>query len=189
MPESPSLPHRQVEPADSGLPLCDTPASSVLRLVHWTSAASRHLRRRLAEIADTVSLSDTELLAVWLCDRGGRVQVELAAALGVSPAQMSGLVERLRSRGLVAMHRLAGDRRRQVWRTTAAGQVLLASAAEGLNELAAAISGTLTGDEQQAAQSLFERLAHSTTTNPRRPAAKPVAAVQHDAQLASKEAA
>ena len=53
------------------------------------------LRRRLAEVAETFELSDTELLVVWLCSGGGRMQVELAAAIGISPAQMSGLVERL----------------------------------------------------------------------------------------------
>src|SRR5436305_9407343 len=120
-------------------PTCDSHAERLLRLVHWTSTASRHLRKRLAELARPLDLSDTELLVVWLCTGGGRIQVELAGAIGISPAQMSGMVERLRSRGLVAMHRLAMDRRRQIWRTTAVGQSLLAAAAEHLNELAAGI--------------------------------------------------
>ena len=93
------------EPGGSKLPPSDSQADRLLRLVHWTSAASRHLRRRLAEVAEAFDLSDTELLVVWLCSGGGRVQVDLAGAIGISPAQMSGMVERLRSRGLVAMHR------------------------------------------------------------------------------------
>src|SRR5206468_2576310 len=108
-----------------------------------------------------VELSDTELLVVWLCSGGGRIQVELALAIGISPAQMSGMVERLRSRGLVAMHRLAMDRRRQIWRTTAVGQSLLAAAAEHLNELAAGISRGLSAEEQSAAEGLCERLAEA----------------------------
>lgn len=61
---------------------------------------------------------------------------------------MSGLVERLRSRGLVAMHRQAGDRRRQIWRATAEGQALLVTAARHLSELAACLGEHLNADEQ-----------------------------------------
>jgi DNA-binding MarR family transcriptional regulator len=143
------------------LPLSDSEADRLLRLVHWTSTASRHLRRRLAEVAAALELSDTELLVVWLCSGAGRVQVELASAIGISPAQMSGTVERLRSRGLVAMHRLASDRRRQVCRTSAAGQSLLTQAAEHLGELASSVSRSLSTDEQQWTQSLCERLAEA----------------------------
>src|SRR5438874_3544494 len=139
------------------VPPTDSHADRLLRLVHWTSTASRHLRKRLAELAKPFALSDTELLVIWLCSGGGRIQVELAAAIGISPAQMSGMVERLRSRGLVAMHRLAMDRRRQVWRTTAAGQALLAEAAGHLNELATGISRGLSVEEQSAAEGLCER--------------------------------
>src|SRR5438046_438744 len=96
----------------------DSVADRLLHLVHWTSAASRHLRKRLSDIASNLDLTDSELLVVWLCSGAGRVQIDLAAAIGTSPAQMSGMVERLRARGLVAMHRLAADRRRQVCRTT-----------------------------------------------------------------------
>src|SRR5262245_19472075 len=145
----------------ANLPPSDSQAQRLLCLVHWTSTASGHLRRRLADVAAELGLSDTELLVIWLCSGGGRVQVDLAGAIGISPAQMSGMVERLRSRGLVAMHRLAMDRRRQVWRTTAAGQSLLADAAGHLNELAAGISRGMSAEEQNAAEGLCERLAEA----------------------------
>ena len=70
------------------LPVSDSHADRLLRLIHWTSAASRHLRKRLAELAKPLELSDTELLVVWLCSGCGRIQVELAGAIGISPAQM-----------------------------------------------------------------------------------------------------
>src|SRR6478752_5908652 len=100
---------------ENGLPLGDAAPDRLLRLVHWTSNASRHLRRRLTEITSALDLSDTELIVVWMCSGDGRVQIDLVGSTGISPAQMSGLVERLRGRGLVAMHRQAGDRRRQIW--------------------------------------------------------------------------
>jgi DNA-binding MarR family transcriptional regulator len=147
------------------LAFSDSHADRLLRLVHWTSTASRHLRKRLAEVARPLGLSDTELLVVWLCCGGGRIQVELAGAIGVSPAQMSGLVERLRARGLVAMHRSAMDRRRQVWRTTASGQSLLAEAAGHLNDLAEGISRGLSGEEQIAAERMCEKLSEAAAEN------------------------
>jgi DNA-binding MarR family transcriptional regulator len=170
-------------------PLSDSQADRLLSLIHWTSTASRHLRRRLADVAAGLGLSDTELLVVWLCSGGGRVQVELAGAIGISPAQMSGMVERLRSRGLVAMHRLAMDRRRQVWRASPAGQALLTEAAGYLNEVAASITSSLPCDEQQATRLLCQRLAEAVVENARRPRAKTSAATEHDVQRASKEAA
>ncbi len=156
------------------------PAEQLLRLIHWTSAASRQLRRKLAEIAAGSGLSDSELLVVWLCHAAGRVQVELAGAVGVSPAQMSGIVERLRRRGLVAMHRPAGDRRRQVWKTAASGEALLQAVAEPLATLAAALSEHVGPREQFQALSACQRLAAMPSEPPRG---------QHDEQPASKEAA
>jgi DNA-binding MarR family transcriptional regulator len=162
--------------AGSELPGYDSQAERLLSLVHWTSAASRQLRRRLAAVAAGFELSDNELMVLWLSIGGGRVQVELAGAIGISPAQMSGLVERLRSRGLVAMHRLARDRRRQLWRTTPEGQNLLADAANDLNEIASSIGRDLSEQEQQSAESLCHRLSEA-------------ASAEHDRQCMSKEAA
>jgi DNA-binding MarR family transcriptional regulator len=136
-----------------------------LRLAHWTNTASRHLRRQIAEATAALDLSDTELIVVWLCSGGGRVQIDLASATGISPAQMSGLVERLRSRGLVAMHRLARDRRRQMWRATAEGQALLKSAAQHLDELAAGLAEHFSDEEQIATQSFCQRLAEAAAGN------------------------
>jgi DNA-binding MarR family transcriptional regulator len=88
--------------------------------------------------------------------------VDLATSIGISPAQMSGLVERLHKRGLVAMHRLARDRRRQLCRTSLAGHSLLAQAAQHLDELATSIGRGLTSQEQQQALALCERLSETT---------------------------
>lgn len=139
----------------SGLP----PAEQLLWLIHWLSAAGRQLRRKLADVAAESDLSDSELLVVWLCGGEGRVQVELAAAVGVSPAQMSGLVERLGQRGLVAMNRPARDRRRQVWKTAPAGRELLASLAAPLQSFAASLECRLATHEQRLLQELCEQLA------------------------------
>jgi len=150
-------------PKGSG-PSGEASPDRLLRLVHWTSTASRHLRRRITDYTATLDISDTELIVTWMCSGEGRVQVELAGATGISPAQMSGLVERLRSRGLVAMHRQARDRRRQIWRVTPVGQALLVRAAQYLEELAACLGEQFSAEEQLLAQSLCQRLAEAATT-------------------------
>ncbi len=144
------------------------PADRLLRLIFWTSAASRQLRGCLASLANSAGISDGELLTLWLClgEEGGMVQGELAAALGVSPAQMSGIVERLRQRGLIEMHRQALDRRRQVWRGTAAARQVLELLAVPLANLADHLSAHLTPDEQQTALALGQRLASAAEAWP-----------------------
>jgi DNA-binding MarR family transcriptional regulator len=142
----------------------DSPAEQLVRLVYWTSRAGRHLRRCLGEAAGFAALTDSELLTIWLClddEGGGMVQGELATALGVSPAQMSGIVERLRQRGLIEMHRQALDRRRQLWRGTAAAKELFALLAKPLAEIAAGIAACVPASDQETAQSLCRRLALS----------------------------
>jgi len=89
--------------------------------------ASRHLRRRIAEATAALDLSDTELIVVWLCSGGGRVQVDLAAATGISPAQMVASWNGCVRVGLVAMHRQARDRRRQIWLVTRPASAVLIS--------------------------------------------------------------
>jgi len=163
-------------------------AERLLRLIHWSSTASRHLRRQLADVTAAFELTDSELLVIWLCRGTGWVQVELAGTIGVSPAQMSGTVDRLRSRGLVGMHRPTMDRRRQVWRTTSGGQALLNLIAPRLDELAASLRDGLSADDEQAAASLCQRLAETAasgkTAPPKASLADPV-----NQQPLSKEAA
>ena len=139
-----------------------------MRLVYWTSRAGRDLRRCLSDAASVAGLSDSELLTVWLCldDEGrGMVQGELAAALGVSPAQMSGIVERLRQRGLIEMQRQALDRRRQLWRGTASAKVTFAQMIRPLAAIAAGLAASLPAADQQAVQSLCRRLAQAAESH------------------------
>ncbi len=142
-------------PAPAGAPS----DSSLLVLVHRVSSAGRALRRLLADRASAIGLSDAEVLVVWLCAPRGMVQGDLAIAIGVSPALMSGTVERLRQRGMIEMHRVPVDRRRQVWRTTEQGQHLLAALRPHLVELAQQMESRLPPAELALARDLCERLA------------------------------
>lgn len=137
------------------------PHERLLDLVQRVSSAGRSLRRLLAEQAAAVELTDGDVLVVWLCaDAGspGTVQGELATAIGVSPALMSGTVERLRQRGLIEMQRSSLDRRRQVWRTTDAGRRLLAQLAPVLAQVAQQFDSRIPKEQQQTAGNLCDHL-------------------------------
>lgn len=149
------------QPPGGAVPLA--PAEGLLlELVRQTSSAGRALRRLLADEAAAEGLNDAELLIIWLCAGGnspGVVQGELASAIGVSPALMSGTVERLRSRELIARHRSPIDRRRQVWQTTGLGQACLTRLRGRLAALSAALEQRMTSSQQRETQALCERLA------------------------------
>ena len=92
-------------------------------------STARAARRLLAEIAASEGLSEWAVLALWVCRQQsdeGLDQRALAAELAVSAAQISELVAELHRRELLAALRPANDRRRQVWRTTGAGDETLA---------------------------------------------------------------
>jgi DNA-binding MarR family transcriptional regulator len=130
----------------------------LLVLIHRVSIAGRALRRLKADSAEAVGLSDGDLLIVWLCAERGVVQGELATAIGVSPALMSGTVERLRQRELIEMQRSTVDRRRQVWRATTAGQQLLEALRPSLVALAEQLGGKISAAERTSARELCDRL-------------------------------
>lgn len=106
-----------------------TPAAAQwLLLVQAVTLCGRQLRRALADIATPRGLSDTDCLILWACGHApaeGHAQHALANMLAVSPAQLSGLVERLSRCGWIVGRRPAHDRRRQYWRLTPTGQVLV----------------------------------------------------------------
>lgn len=89
------------------------------------------LRRRL-QLCDSLlhpllvsqQLEPRELLLLWVCQRQGNrfsSQHEIARFLGVSPALVSGLADRLRRRGLLVGVRGPHDRRRQQWNVSPEG--------------------------------------------------------------------
>ncbi|HIF33052.1 MAG TPA: MarR family transcriptional regulator [Planctomycetes bacterium] len=88
---------------------------------HWADLAqaltlgSRALRRRIADVTLRHKLTDTEFLFLCYCQREPTpvVQSQIAVSLGLSPAQVSGITEKLRTAGLIAVERGVQDRRKQ----------------------------------------------------------------------------
>jgi len=105
----------------------DTPKQHVARWASTTGrivAGARRLRELLAQRLSQLNLSDAEFSSLWLVHARqphGVNQREIACHLGLSPARISGIVERLRTLGLLASERSDKDRRKQHWRLTADG--------------------------------------------------------------------
>jgi DNA-binding MarR family transcriptional regulator len=137
-------------------------AERLLNLIQAAGSAGRQLRRWLAERLERFDLSESELQILWLCAQpragGGWAQGELAEAAGISPAQISSLVERLRQRGLMTMKRSVIDRRRAVWQLLDQGEDLLVRIRGGLESVAHRLDTLVAPEEQEAAARLFDRL-------------------------------
>jgi DNA-binding MarR family transcriptional regulator len=77
--------------------------------------------------------SEREILLVSACRTLGQPnQRQLAAHIGISPAQTSDLVEKLRRRAWIDKVADPADRRRQCWRVTESGDQFLAQIDEQL---------------------------------------------------------
>jgi len=142
-------------PADTGT------SGSAAKWVGWgeqISLCSRIIREEISQTAARHGLSPIEFSMLFFCRPDGcsmRVsehdpraqrdcsdpqdeqspgvsQNQIAAAISVSAAHVSGLVEQLRSRGLLSGHRSTADRRRQHWRATDKGEAVLRAILEEL---------------------------------------------------------
>lgn len=109
-----------------------------LALAERVIALARQMRRGMAAAGRPASMGETELLALWACSFeacAGINQSRLCARLGVSPAQVSGVVDSLRRRGLLTGDRDQSDRRRQLWRPTPEGLSVLAEVCRHAEQL------------------------------------------------------
>lgn len=126
----------KTEPENSIEELAPAPASAALdwaALAALITTASRRLRNSLSEQIARHGLGESEFALLWVCfepsssrlENEGLTQTEIAHALDLSPASVSGLVEQLRSVGLLAGSRSTIDRRRQVWHLTERGRTFV----------------------------------------------------------------
>lgn len=96
------------------------------------AVAGKLASRQLAAWVNGFAVGEAEFRLLWelhTTHAGAAAapldQAELADRLAVSAAQVSGVVERLRSSQLIARPSVDGDRRRQYWQLTAAGNELV----------------------------------------------------------------
>ncbi len=122
--------------ADSGRGPCAASSSLPAERVDAAcrmAAEGKLAARRIAAWLHGSGINEPEFRLLWLLAGGSQAssaatpcdQAEMAARLVVSPAQVSGAVERLRGAGLLQREHDERDRRRQLWQITAEGKALL----------------------------------------------------------------
>lgn len=112
---------------DTELPRCAGSIPRWVAVLESLAASARCIRHGLARTLASRNVGESQFSVLWSCQhaqREGISQSELAQQLAISTAHISGLVEQLRRAGWLEGQRDPQDRRRQVWRTTAAGQAL-----------------------------------------------------------------
>jgi DNA-binding MarR family transcriptional regulator len=132
--------------ADSSvLALAASGAASVARIdaACQLAAGGKLAARDIAGWLRGFQVTEPEFRLLWLLSQSvdGRPgnaafdQAELAELLVVSPAQVSGAVERLRSLGMLDRVADQRDRRRQLWRLADGGRELLAAVVASVADL------------------------------------------------------
>lgn len=124
----------------------EIPAITCLALVQQVAISGRQIKRMLASLLAESDLSEAQLLLLWACaDSGSRgiAQNRLASLVGLSTAQVSGLVERLSRGELIAERANADDRRRRLWCLTNAGHDRLEQVLQRLEPLAAELEARI----------------------------------------------
>jgi DNA-binding MarR family transcriptional regulator len=119
------------------------------RLFLLLDRAAHAVRQRLERRArDELDVSVVQLGALFhLVGRDGCLHKELAGALGIQPAAVSGLVDRMAAAGLVQRRTCADDGRAQRLHATAAGKRIAGKARPVVAELQAALIAGFTGAE------------------------------------------
>jgi DNA-binding MarR family transcriptional regulator len=96
-------------------------------IIHLQREVNRILRQREADAWINLTLTIAQVRSLFLIDREGSTNFRnLAAALGVTPANMTGVVDRLVEQGLVSRQENPEDRRMTLLRVTDKGSALIA---------------------------------------------------------------
>lgn len=108
--------------------MSEVAADRWIELLRQILVCGQMLGEAISHWAGRRGLRQREFFLLWACQHAqplGIGQNELADVMAVSAAHVSGLVEQLRSRGLLRGWRPPSDRRRQLWRMTPAGEKAL----------------------------------------------------------------
>jgi DNA-binding MarR family transcriptional regulator len=130
-----------------------SPGAQWIGIAERISFCAKLLRDEFRDCLRPWELSEAQFSVLWACSAAppsGTGQSELAASLAVSPAQISLVVEQLRRKRLLTGRRDENDRRRQVWRVSAAGHAVIGAVAAGLSTWARGLGQAL-GETQIAA--------------------------------------
>ncbi len=129
------------------MPFTDNPID--LNTICHRIADGRRLSRLLATAIRKHPLSEAEFRLLWMLRETGQICVEqstLVERLGLSPAQVSALVEKLRSKQVIALVSDNSDRRRKRWRLTASGRAFFETVCASVGQRTRDLGGSSTRD-------------------------------------------
>lgn len=123
---------------DAGKQLASEAAVRHVGNVCFAAAEGRRAARALTHWCQRLELGEPEFQVLW-CLRdnfvGGFDQTSLVRRLAFSPAQVSAIVERLRSRGWILQQPASSDRRRNLWHLSQLGSSVVAALLKSAHEL------------------------------------------------------
>lgn len=129
------------------------------QLTYLLKRALVDLENLHAEHLAPVGVSGRELGVLLLLDGPDATsQQQVAGRLGVDRTTMVGLLDGLETKGLVARHADAGDRRRNVLRLTGEGQTALDQALRASEKAERQLLADLDDDESAQLRTLLTRL-------------------------------
>ena len=158
----------------SPTPPQDSTLSATNAAAGWAALAellltcSTALRDELSVRSQRAALTGPQFALLWACENGpaGLSQRELALRLSLSAAHVSGLVEQLGARGLIAGERAAHDRRRQIWRLTDGGRVAVESVVADLEPWGCRLNRLLSAGLREQLETILQKLANALQNMP-----------------------
>jgi DNA-binding MarR family transcriptional regulator len=140
------------------------------QLVERVVEAQRGLQRLLASSHTSplleVNLTMQQLkVLIMLSTTGGRSSQDLTRGLGVGPATVTGLVDRLVAQGLVARREDPHDRRVRLVEPTKSGRELIAKLEEAGSTHMRGLLDTLDTDDLVALERIIHRLAEAAAAS------------------------
>ncbi|MDB5571588.1 MAG: putative Transcription factor, MarR family [Hyphomicrobiales bacterium] len=133
--------------------------ASDARVGHLLRRAYHKARENSARRLAVHDLTPRQAAAMWELRRAGSLsQAELGAAIGMEPANVHGLVERLRKKALVLSQRDGADPRRLRIGLTEAGAAIAAGLAQTARDAEREALARLSGAEQDTLVELLRKM-------------------------------
>jgi DNA-binding MarR family transcriptional regulator len=140
--------HERVEPAERN----DQTYESVV-------ATYKAMRRSTLELVAEEGLTEPQYQALKVMAKNGAVVMrKISDDMLVTPANVTGIVDRLEQKGLIKRTARLGDRRATVIELTPGGLAVQKRVASRYREFVQRAVGALTADEQRSLRNLLEKL-------------------------------
>jgi DNA-binding MarR family transcriptional regulator len=137
------------------------PGAQAWSLMHWMMASNK---QRMASISQEFDLAPQQMIALRILGAGPRKMGELAGALFCDNSNVTGIVDRLETRGLVRREAAEGDRRVKLLVLTKEGERVRTEITKRLAEPPPPIAD-LSEKDQRALRDILRRALEGSATS------------------------